>query len=391
MKTQKNKIFDKLTKNISFEKLTRTPSPSPTNESFDTKLTSSNNLQKPHNTKQNMRSHNINDKIIPIPKLSPNLSSSNNSDSKELKNNAFEIVFDNNDKKDTDKSTQNIHPLDEPFILRNGKKIFPNSNINNDINSDSTIDINDIIKIIKNILSVIYSNLHNFWKMDLHFDLMISNDKSLKIHIPSLVFTLIGGKLLFTIFKSSDPETINVLRSQPATNNSSIFPLIIVFGFFCYCYFNYSTTSTTISTEEIPEPKVKKFNTSAKSLNSSISSTETNNIWDSESNNEYESDVTPPLTRKNSTPISLTRKNSLTNKLETLINKNKPPVSKNYHPVHRYEERKRSNTGKLNLNLPQEYKRNHSPTRQGQMKHPNNSFEELSRKRREEMLKGFNT
>lgn len=312
---------------------------------------------------------NPNAKIIPLP-LHPggittlHDSSKENSisnvamDSKELKNNAFEVVIDNN--------AQNTHPMDEPLTLRNGKKIYPNDNTNT---SNEKINATDeIIGIIHNILKFSVNLLVTFWNMDLHCNISLSEGSNHKIHIPTTILSLVSIKLVFLLLGLlSQPEIIS--RSN-SSSGIGFFPIAIIIVLCAYWFSHAVTTSTPTADSPVSTPITPVCNLFHEDANTIISSETANSeqsIWSNKEsvNSGYESEITPPITRKN----------SFQSKLETRVYMQKPPVEK-VKIVHRREEKQK--TKKLEINLPVELKS------QRQV-----SFEEISKQRRNEMLNAF--
>jgi hypothetical protein len=369
-----NKILNKFTKNIHLEKIIKIPS-----SQIDDEILSPSKFEHPNNNKQlKVKPNNPNDIILPIGNI-PDLSS-HSTLSDEMKNNAFEIVIDQNS------SSQNLHPLDVPLTLRNGKKIYPSSptvlNFSNKLHNAKNgnihnISIDDIINLIYSLFYFISSIIVNFWNMDLHFNVTISEDNTMKLHIPTVIFSVIFLKIIYSLINLNQNKVYHINeKSNSSTSGIGLLPLIIIFSIISYWYYNLNIKNTKQETKNVSKPVIKHnnqlvSNEDNQSFVDSYNTEERNSLWDHEPNCfDNDSDSTPPLTRMN----------SLTTKLETLIHKNKPIVDKSNHPIHRQEERQKSPRIKHHPNLPLLQKR----------KTDSDYFDDMTRARREEMLNAFN-
>lgn len=395
--TNKQRIFNKFTKNLHLDRLTRTPSPT-----ADSALISNAEdfliTKKTATAQRKMKlATDPNAKLIPLrntrssPGNLPTLSqiskvSTDDNGGKEMMNNAFEVAFD----KSSDISpTQNVHPLDEPLTLRNGKKIYPSSptldlNATSNQLNDSGISFNDLMSILNTLFTFSYSVLKKFWNMDLNFDISISESSTMKLHIPTVIFSLILLKILHSILSPRPEHTYNVLAQPKEHSGVGLLPILIFCSIAAYWYYNTKKLDTVLSSKPSTPASCRTsfLSNDTHSLDESVNSSDTGrNIWDHGPTDDFTSDndATPPLTRMN----------SLTTKLETMIHKNKPHIIKSNHPIsHRLDERRKA--AKLNLNIaispPEERKRRGSPLHSK----PSAEFEELTRIRRDEMLKAFN-
>lgn len=302
-----------------------------------------------------------------------------------MKDVAFEVVFDKDNT-----TSQNVHPLDEPLVLRNGKKIFPTTtpparmnrvNSNSSINQDiKNISINDLITTCEKFYKFTFSMLVKFWQLDSHMNISITENTTLKLHLPSVVFFLVFVKLFFSLTSSNRHDSFSMMPS-PTPNSSSgsgILPLLILVLVGVYWYHHLSTNEVGAARDETPFASPNSqlvFNDDAQTLVGSVEGKE-NELWENEpQQSQVDHEVnTPPLTRKN----------SLTTKLETMIHRNNLPVEKSsVKIIHRKEERQKHPKTKLHLNLPIDHKR--------KIDTPSTEFQDMTRLRREEMLNAFNS
>lgn len=349
------KIFDK------FNKI-RTRESSPIRRT-EVPITSSS----PVSTPRKVRSHtNPNAKLIPIKKnlgLIPTLDSfsdSSNEGKRHMNDVAIEVKMDN----------QNVHPMDEPLVLRNGKEIYPSINSSVDNKEKS-----DLMVILAGLLEAFTGIVIRFWNSDLHFKITISEGKPLKVHIPSLVYSLIGFKLIHTLFFKDSNQSVRI--TQTPTNYGGfkapfvIIMVIVIAGWFF---------SQNLSREQSRSTKIPHKSATSAMSNSSNNSTDIedeitlvdslgskkfseNELWDNKT-----PDITPPTSRKN----------SFETKLDTLLAREKMKIDKFSTPVQCRREARHKTTKTLNLNLPTNYKKRKS-----------NEFDEMTIQAREQLLKAF--
>lgn len=332
------------------ERFTRSPSPKRRTQ-----------LEHVHRTDLKVRSHGDPDAKIISPSSLP-FSPNQSVETHKMKANAFEVVVDN--------SSQNTHPMDEPLILRNGKKLYPNSIESNNNSSSETQNSNtteDLIILIYNIANFCFNMLLSFWKMDLHFNVSFSESSNFKIHIPTVILALISIRILFSITHTSTSPTYVV--NSNSSNGFSIIPILIVLGLALY-WFNVTPNSSNkplIKTDVKDRPISNDDSNTLFSDNTSITE---NSLWSTRGSTDsnYESDITPPGSRRNSIQ-------SFQSKLETRLYTQKPQIEK-VKVVHRQEEKQRNK--RLQLNLPIELKS------QSQL-----TFDEISKQRRNELLNAF--
>lgn len=365
-----NEIFNKITKNFNFDpnngKIIMS-SPEPPDQHYFNRV----------------RVHTLSNDDKP-PKLIPINEKNSELGSKEMNDIAFEVTID--------KNNQNVHPLDEPFILRNGKKLFPtdntkNNNFNNNINDSEKekVTMDDLINLVQNIFKFLKSSLITFWNLDLYFNIVTSENSTMKIHIPSVVMSLIGLKVLFSLIYPSKKETLSFIPSESPKSSSfflsSILPLIILvpiisYWYICYQNSNDSNTAKNSSYEPISETATligSVSNNSTPDLIPDIDCISTTSdpetLIDSTENGKYYSIKGGNI------------KDGKTIQLETILNQHKEPIEKLFHPVHRQEMKQKYPRKKLNLNLPNENVKKNKI---------NNGFDEMTRLGRQEMLKAFN-
>lgn len=371
-----NQIFNKLTKNFNFD---------PNNGKI---IMSSPELpDQPYYNK--VRVHKLSKYDTP-PKLIPINENKSQLGSKEMNDIAFEVTMD--------KNNQNVHPLDEPFILRNGKKLFPtnntkdNNNINinnnnNNINNSEKekVTIDDLMNLIFNTIKFLKSSLITFWNLDLYFNIVTSENSTMKIHIPTLIMSLIGIKILLSIIYPNKKETLSFISSESSKSSSfffsSILPLLILISMISYWYICHQNSN------ESNTAKISSFEPTSET-STLIGSLPNNSTPDLIPDIDCISTTSDPETLIDSTDnINFygskgeNFKDNNTIQLETILNQHREPVEKQFHPVHRQEMRQKNPKKKLNLNLPSEnIKRNKI----------NNGFSEMTRLGRQEMLRAFN-
>ncbi|KAG0681442.1 hypothetical protein C6P40_001149 [Pichia californica] len=414
-----NEFINKITKNFNFDPkngrivMNSSPSTSPTTSPLSplfpsstssssstttTTATSTTSQQNLEPSQNKMRIH-ISSNKTKAPKLIPLPSPPISIESKEMKDIAFEVTMDANN--------QNVHPLDEPFILRNGKKIFPSTassklmNIS-DNNKFNDLKIDDLINLAYNLWKFFHALIITFWNLDLYFNILISEDSTMKIHIPTIIFSLIGLKILYSISSPIKHETIGFLSSNnsvlskssstsTSTSSSSIsmiLSMIIIFSSLGYWYTNQqnkqslesepldfgndtiSESATLIGSETkdfnpglIPDLDCNSTNTDTDTL---ISSSENSKLWGKQ---------------------KLPYNNVI--KLDTIVNKNKQPIEQTFHPVHRQELKQKNQKQKLKLNLPLNSRKIESNNNNNNNNN-NNRFQKMTELGREEMLKTFN-
>lgn len=334
-----NKFTNKL------ENLTRSPSPK-------------RKIQINHVSRSNVkvRSHDDpNAKII-------NLQPLNEPENQKMKANAFEVVVEN--------SSQNTHPMDEPLILGNGKKLYPENAVCNNTTISKNHDSNnteELIILLYNLTTFCFSILKSFWKMDLYFKISMSENSNLNVHIPTTLLTLGCIKVLFSLSGTSSSPTYVVNSSS--SNRIGLIPILIVLGLGLY-WFSRSKTipiKSEKSSTIFDSSSNIMSNDDIHTLESDRTSISENSLWSMKdsSNMNYESDITPPLSRKN----------SFQSKLETKLYNQKPQVQK-LKVIHRQEEKQKNK--KLDVNLPIDFKSKSQLT-----------FDEISKQRRYELLNAF--
>lgn len=369
-----NELFNKFANKGNFDPPPnghRTRSPSPTR-----KIVSSSNK-----FRNRMRPHAApSDKPAKMPMLVPIQESLK---SKEMKDVAFEVTVD------IDDNTQNLHPLDEPFILRNGKPLYPSdaspTNLNKAAKDVSNgIKMEDVISLAKSLWKLAHSLLLAFWNIDLYFNVTISENSTMKVHIPTLVSSVIVLRILFSISRSGQHETYSAPAKNSSSSSSSfIVPALILLSvaayWYNYCYLpSDESTSATSSSGSISEAATLTDITGKVAVIPDIES-----ISYSDSDTLVDSTKSQPNTIWCDEKPATKHYDDETIKLETILNRNKVPIEKDFHPLHRQEHKQRHPRSKLELNLPLDNIKR-------KIDDPDHGFQEMTKLRRQEMLKAFN-
>lgn len=379
---KKNKLFDKLTKNIHLDRLTRTPSP--VDVSAFPQL-----LSLPSSKKDKVKPHNSNVILIPTDEeeLDDHDKSNTSKDSnhsrnsgKEMLSNAFEVTMDQNG------DSRNLHPLDQPITLGNGRKVYPisptsensSSIVSKSHNSGKNSDVNllsseELIKIFISMFQITSSIIIQFWNMDLNFNISISEDSTMKVHIPTVILSIISLKLMFSLFSSNDNDQFTAIKRSNSNNNGSLsmFTILLIGCLITYCYlgpsnsenkYNNSKNSllsskisfslddyNNASIDSIFETHTKaKTKTNIKSHTKNIIgntyNTESAQTFDSFKLSDSYTDITPPISRNN----------SIGKNIEAKIMESKPVIDRSHSPIRRDRLQKEKHR---HLHLPLEQKK----------------------------------
>ncbi|ODQ47580.1 hypothetical protein PICMEDRAFT_15516 [Pichia membranifaciens NRRL Y-2026] len=348
-----------------------TRSPSPTRKT----ISSSNQFR------NRMRPHAAPfDKSAKTPKLMPLQDSFR---SKEMKDVAFEVTVD------IDDNAQNLHPLDEPFILRNGKPIYPSDASPTRLNKaartlSNDIKMEDVISLTKSVWNLAHSLLLAFWNIDLYFNVTISENSTMKVHIPTLVFSLVVLRLFFSISTSGPHETYSApVKHSSSSSSSFVISTLVLLSAAAYWY-NYCHRSSDNSTfVTSPSSSISEAATLTDIIDKAAA------IPDIESTSYSDSDTLVSSTKSQPNTIWCDERpiaehfDDKTIRLETILNRNKVPIEKDFHPLHRQEHKQRHPRSKLKLNLPLDNIKRKTDD-------PDHGFQEMTKIRRQEMLKAFN-
>lgn len=296
---------------------------------------------KPHNNDNHDNKFPETDSI-PLNKSNSN---TNISDSKIMASNAFEI------------KSESIHPMDEPIVLRNGKKLYPEKSKNKSVNDDNILKIDEIFKLIEIIFKFLISSIINFWNLNWYFSIIIS-DNHKKIHVPTLIFSLISIVLLLFI-KNNDSNNnqpfITTTSKKSSNGNFGLFPFFIILSIGIYYLYNSNNKDTNHQDNKLNNINSDTVNNNqnnnkeddlADDEKSEISTVV--ELFDGKSNFTNCSDT---FSNNSSDSLESLKCNNFEKKLLTNVNKNKICVPKEYPRRNNFKINNNDYNKKLNIKL----------------------------------------
>ncbi|VEU22526.1 DEKNAAC103696 [Brettanomyces naardenensis] len=142
---------------------------------------------------------------------------------REMNDIAFEVRMP--DKK------RNVHPLDQPIVLKSGKEISP---ITGEFHTSGIrMSMNDISGCFELLWDALYKLAMTIWNLDLFINIERADNSTLRLHIPTILLGLFGihfvTSFLFTANSQTDPIPYYGQRKSQAENYSFKFSHLVNF------------------------------------------------------------------------------------------------------------------------------------------------------------------
>ncbi|QPG73658.1 hypothetical protein FOA43_000971 [Brettanomyces nanus] len=142
----------------------------------------------------------------------------------EMKDIAFELKMP---------SKQNIHPLDQPLILKGGKKLSPlpvsqmgnigRGSVGSATEGGVVMSMTDISRFSEIVWNTIYKLAMTIWNLDLFINIQRTDNSTIRLHVPSIILALFGIHFLRSmLFRSANSlDSIPYYSTKPVLKTSS--------------------------------------------------------------------------------------------------------------------------------------------------------------------------